>query len=94
MMTLFAAGMTGMGLASRLSGNPAAMLATEGVGEGAKMLQDRIAAAEAAMGSQKSQASTSGATSGPMGGLAGSSGSSGASSGSSASGSGNASLIS
>ena len=53
MMTLFAAGMTGMGLASRLSGNPAAMLADEGVGEGAKMLQDRIAAAEAAMGSQK-----------------------------------------
>jgi len=56
MMTLFAAGMTGMGLASRLSGNPAAMLATEGVGEGAKMLQDRIAAAEAAMGGQKLQA--------------------------------------
>src|SRR5689334_2843900 len=71
MMTLFAAGMTGMGLASRLSGNPAAMLAAEGVGEGAKMLQDRIAAAEAAMGSQKSQASsfsdTSGAGDGPAG---------------------------
>jgi hypothetical protein len=33
-MTLFAAGMTGMGLATRLSGNPAAMLAAEGVGEG------------------------------------------------------------
>ena len=63
MMTLFAAGMTGMGLASRLSGNPAAMLATEGVGEGAKMLQDRIAAAEAAMGGQKLQASTSSDTS-------------------------------
>ena len=59
MMTLFAAGMTGMGVASRLSGNPAAMLASEGVGEGAKMLQDRIAAAEAAMGGQKLQASTS-----------------------------------
>ena len=53
MMTLFAAGMTGMGLASRLSGNPAAMLADEGVGEGAKMLQDRIAAVEAAMGAQR-----------------------------------------
>src|SRR5215475_7848388 len=65
MMTLFAAGMTGMGLASRLSGNPAAMLAAEGVGEGAKMLQDRIAAAEAAMGSQKAQASSFTATSGP-----------------------------
>ena len=52
-MTFFAAGMTGMGLAGRLSGNPAAMLATEGVGDGAKMLQDRIAAAEAAMGGQK-----------------------------------------
>jgi hypothetical protein len=65
MMTLFAAGMTGMGLASRLSGNPAAMLATEGVGEGAKMLQDRIAAAEAAMGSQKTQASGFTATNGP-----------------------------
>ena len=63
MMTLFAAGMTGMGVASRLSGNPAAMLATEGVGEGAKMLQDRIAAAEAAIGGQKLQASTSGDTS-------------------------------
>ena len=59
MMTLFAPGMTGMGVASRLSGNPAAMLATEGVGEGAKMLQDRSAAAEAAMGGQKLQASTS-----------------------------------
>jgi len=65
MMTLFAAGMTGMGLASRLSGNLAAMLATEGVGEGAKMLQDRIAAAEAAMGGQKAQASSFTATSGP-----------------------------
>jgi hypothetical protein len=63
MMTLFAAGMTGMGVASRLSGNPAATLATEGVGEGAKMLQDRIAAAEAAMGGQKLQASTSSDTS-------------------------------
>ena len=63
MMTLLAAGMTGMGLASRLSGNPAAMLASEGVGEGAKMLQDRIAAAEAAMGGQKLQASTSSDTS-------------------------------
>jgi len=52
-MTFFAAGMTGMGLAGRLSGNPAAMLATDGVGDGAKMLQDRIAAAEAAMGGQK-----------------------------------------
>ena len=63
MMTLFAAGMTGMSLAGRLSGNPAAMLATEGVGEGAKMLQDRIAAAEAAMGSQNPQASTLSASS-------------------------------
>jgi type IV secretion system protein TrbL len=93
-MTLFAAGMAGMNIAGRLSGNAAAATAAEGVGEGAKMLQDRIAAAEAAMGSQKTQASTSGATSGPRGGLAGSGGSSGASSGSSASGSGNASLIS
>src|SRR6516164_4707880 len=57
MMTLFAAGMTGMGLAGRLSGNAAAAAASEGVGEGAKMLQDRIASAEAAMSSQKSQAS-------------------------------------
>ena len=52
-MTLLAAGMTGMGLAGRLSGNPAAVLAAEGVGEGAKMLQDRIAAVEAAMGAQR-----------------------------------------
>jgi type IV secretion system protein TrbL len=93
-MTLFAAGMGGMNIAGRLSGNAPAATAAEGVGEGAKMLQDRIAAAEAAMGSQKTQASTSGATSGPRGGLAGSGGSSGARSGSSASGSGNASLIS
>src|SRR6516165_9939930 len=71
MMTLLAAGMTGMGLAGRLSGNPAAMLAVEGVGEGAKMLQDRIAAAEAAMGSQKAQASSFTATSGPGDAMAG-----------------------
>ena len=63
MMTLFAAGMTGMSLAGRLSGNPAAAVATEGVGEGAKMLQDRIAAAETAMGSQNPQASTFSASS-------------------------------
>src|SRR5215471_875553 len=64
-MTLLAAGMTGMGLAGRLSGNPAAALAAEGVGEGAKMLQDRIAAAEAAMGAQRTSGSTSADTSGP-----------------------------
>jgi len=64
-MTLLAAGMTGMGLAGRLSGNPAAALAAEGVGEGAKMLQDRIAAAEAAMGAQRKPGSTSADTSGP-----------------------------
>jgi P-type conjugative transfer protein TrbL len=69
-MTLFAAGMTGMGLAGRLSGNPAAMLATEGVGDGAKMLEDRIAPAEAAMGSQKFQGSTSSDTSGAAAGEA------------------------
>ena len=87
-MTLFAAGMTGMSLAGRLSGNPAAMLATEGVGEGAKMLQDRIAAAEAAMSGQKSQASSFSATSdGPV--VAAS-----ASTGSSSSGSGKASPMS
>ena len=64
-MTLFAAAMTGMGLASRLSGNPAAAVAAEGVGEGAKMLQDRIAAVEAAMGTQGSMATdTSGFGSG------------------------------
>ena len=87
-MTFFAAGMTGMSLAGRLSGNPAAMLATEGVGEGAKMLQDRIAAAEAAMSGQKSQASSFSATSdGPV--VAAS-----ASTGSSSSGSGKASPMS
>ena len=63
-MTLFAATMTGMGLASRLSGNPAAALATEGVGEGAKMLQDRIATVEAAMSAQRAQGSMSADTSG------------------------------
>ena len=64
MMTLFAAGMTGMGLASRLSGNPAAAVAAEGVGEGAKMLQDRLAAVEAAMGAQRTQGSMATDTSG------------------------------
>ena len=88
-MTLFAAGMTGMSLAGRPQWNPAAMLATEGVGEGAKMLQqDRIAAAEAAMSGQKSQASSFSATSdGPV--VAAS-----ASTGSSSSGSGKASPMS
>jgi type IV secretion system protein TrbL len=90
-MTLFAAGMTGMGLAGRFSGNPAAALAMGGVGEGAKMLEDRIAAAEAAMGGQKSQASTSSDASGSGDGPA--SGSS-VSKGSSSSGSGPASPIS
>ena len=58
----------GTELNGRLSGNPAAALATGGVGEGAKMLQDRIAAAEAAMGAQKSQGSISSDTSGSGGG--------------------------
>ena len=64
MMTLFAGALTSASLAGRLSGNPAAALAMGGVGEGAKMLQDRIAAAEAAMGTQKSQQSISTDTSG------------------------------
>jgi hypothetical protein len=59
MMTLFAGALTSASLAGRLSGNPAAALAMGGVGEGAKMLQDRIAAAEAAMGAPKSQESIS-----------------------------------
>jgi type IV secretion system protein TrbL len=67
-MTLFAAGLTSASLAGRLSGNPAAALAMGGVGEGAKMLQDRITAAEAAMGAQKSQGSISSDTSGSGGG--------------------------
>ena len=75
-MTLFAAGMTGMSLAGRLGGAAAATAAT-GAGESAKMLQDRIAAAEIA--SQNNQATASTYTSGA--GLA-SGGSSGASSGS------------
>jgi type IV secretion system protein TrbL len=66
-MTLFAAGMTGMSMAGRLSGNPAAAVAAEGVGEGAKMLQDRLAAVEAAMGAQGSMATD---TSGGSGGSA------------------------
>jgi hypothetical protein len=53
MMTLFAGALTSSSLAGRLSGSPAAALAMGGVGAGAKMLQDRIAAAEAAMGTQK-----------------------------------------
>jgi type IV secretion system protein TrbL len=69
-MTLFAAGMTGMSLASRMSGNPAAALATEGVGEGAKMLQDRIATVEAAMSSQNLQGSSSSDASGLAAGAA------------------------
>ena len=39
-MTLLAAGMMGANWAGRLGGSPAATLATEGVGEGAKMLQN------------------------------------------------------
>jgi type IV secretion system protein TrbL len=58
-MTLLAAGMTGSSLAGRLGGNPAAAIATEGVGEGAKMLQDRISAVEAAMGAQSSSQASS-----------------------------------
>jgi len=46
-MTLFAAGITGMSLAGWLGGAAAATAAT-GAGESAKMLQDRIAAAEIA----------------------------------------------
>jgi P-type conjugative transfer protein TrbL len=80
MMTLLAAGMTGMSLAGRFGGNPAAALATEGVGEGAKMLQDRIAAAEAAMSSQSSQASMTSQTNDPGAG-SGSSASGGSGSG-------------
>ena len=76
-MTLFAAGMTGMSLAGRLGGAPAAATSAAGAGESAKMLQDRIAAAEIA--SQNNQATASIDTSGA--GLA-SGGSSGASSGS------------
>src|SRR6516164_3650566 len=75
-MTLFAAGITGMSLAGRLGGAAAATAAT-GAGESAKMLQDRIAAAEIA--SQNNQTTPSANTSGA--GLA-SGGSSGASSGS------------
>jgi type IV secretion system protein TrbL len=56
-MNVFAGAMMGASLAGRMGGSPAAALATEGVGEGAKMLQERIAAAEAAMGSQQSRAS-------------------------------------
>jgi P-type conjugative transfer protein TrbL len=87
-MTLFASGMTGMSLAGRLSGNPAAMLATEGAGEGAKMLQDRIAAAEAAMSGQNPQASIFSASSYEAAGA------SSTSAGSSSSGSGKASRMS
>jgi hypothetical protein len=76
--------MTSASLAGRLSGNPAAALAIGGVGEGAKMLQDRIAAAEAAMGDQKSQQSissdASGSSDGPMAGGSAAGGSSVASS--------------
>ena len=84
MMTLFAGTMTSASLAGRLSGNPAAALAIGGVGEGAKMLQDRIAAAEAAMGDQKSQQSissdASGSSDGPIAGGSAAGGSSVASS--------------
>jgi type IV secretion system protein TrbL len=68
MMTLLAAGMTGAGVAARMSGHPAAVAAAAGTAEGAKMLQDRIAAAEAAMGAQESQGSISSDTSGSGGG--------------------------
>jgi type IV secretion system protein TrbL len=57
-MNVFAGAMMGASLAGRMGGNPAAAVAIEGVGEGAKMLQDRISAVEAAMGSQQSRATT------------------------------------
>jgi type IV secretion system protein TrbL len=66
-MTLLAGGMMGANWAGRLGANPTAPVATDGVGEGAKMLQDRISAVEAAMGAQSSSQASS---------LAGSSGSS------------------
>jgi type IV secretion system protein TrbL len=84
MMTLFAGALTSASLAGRLSGNPAAALAMGGVGEGAKMLQDRIAAAEAAMGAPKSQGTsstdTSGSADGPVAGRSSAGGSSASSS--------------
>jgi type IV secretion system protein TrbL len=67
-MNVFAGAMMGASLAGRMGGNPAAVLATEGVGEGAKMLQERIAAAEAAMGNQQSRASMGGDSSDAWGG--------------------------
>ena len=75
-MTLFAAGITGMSLAGRLGGAAAATAAT-GAGESAKMLQDRIAAAE--MASQNNQATASTVTSGAGFASGGSSGASSAS---------------
>jgi P-type conjugative transfer protein TrbL len=71
-MTLLAAGMTGMSLAGRFGGNAAAAAAVGGVGEGAKMLQDRIAAAEAAMSSQSSQSNMGSQTNNPDTGSGGS----------------------
>jgi type IV secretion system protein TrbL len=67
-MNVFAGAMMGASLAGRMGGNPAAAVAIEGVGEGAKMLQDRISAVEAAMGSQQSRATTGADTSSTGGG--------------------------
>jgi type IV secretion system protein TrbL len=66
-MNLFAGAMMGASLAGRMGNNPAAALAT-GVGEGAKMLQERISAAEAAMGSQQSRATMGADTSSTVSG--------------------------
>jgi type IV secretory pathway TrbL component len=71
MMTLFAAGMTGAGIAARMSGHPAAAVAAGGAADGAKMLQDRISAAVAAMRNQQSQASSVADTGNPGGGAIG-----------------------
>jgi type IV secretory pathway TrbL component len=67
MMTLLGAGVAGASLAARAAGNPAAT-AAGATADGAKMLQDRISAAEAAMGTQQSQASSVADTSNPGGG--------------------------
>jgi type IV secretion system protein TrbL len=75
-MTLFAAALAAANMAGRMAANPAAALATEGVAQGAKMLEDRIAVAEAAMGAQRTQGSMSADTSGSGSGSSATGGSS------------------
>jgi type IV secretion system protein TrbL len=67
-MTLLAVAMTGASMAGRAAGNPAAAAATEATGQAAKMLEERIANAEAATSAQRGGGNTLASEAGGGGG--------------------------